>query len=573
MNALTLPPDAPFTGEQRRFVQGFLTALQSVQSAQKSTQAASDAPGAALTILYGSQSGNCEALSKGIRKAARNRGFGPDVMALDSLDFDQLSEIEHLLILCSTFGEGDPPDNAKKFTEFLMSDEAPHLPNLNYSVCALGDRSYTQYCKAGIDIDERLAELGASRIAERVECDVDYDEDFAAWQSNVFSAETMIEAAEAAGGPIVDVDEAEADTDVSPGSWTKQNPFPATLLRVQTLSGEDSAKEVNHIEISLAGSKMEYEVGDALGLWPVNCGEQVEAILRAGGFTGEEVVRFKGQEIPLRAALLTKVDLCVLTPIVRQNLNLPIEDDWLRDRHLIDLLIEFAPTVEPQRLIDSLRPLMPRLYSIASSQKAHPGQVHLTVGAVRYEAYGRPRKGVASTFLAERVSPGGTVGVFLQKSAHFRLPTDVSTPIIMVGPGTGIAPFRAFLEERFATRATGKNWLFFGDQHESCDFLYRDWLQSFLDNKCLDRLDLAWSRDGDEKVYVQHKMLAAGAELFQWLEKGAHFYVCGDAKRMAHDVDAALKSIVAEHGEMSDDDATRYVTHLAESHRYQRDVY
>ena len=573
MSVSTLPVDAPFSGEQRQFVEGFLSALKSVQSAQKSSQAATDTPGAALTILYGSQSGNCEALSKDVRKAARNRGFGPDVLALDSLDFEQLSEIKHLLILCSTFGEGDPPDNAKKFTDFIMSENAPSLPNLHYSVCALGDRSYTFFCKAGIDIDERLAELGATRLAERVDCDVDYDDDFATWKENVFAAESMIEVAEAAGGQILDVDEAETATETTPGNWSKQNPFPATLLKVQTLSGEDSAKEVNHVEISLAGSKMEYEVGDALGLWPVNCGEQVEAILTAGHFTGEEIVKFKGQDIPLRAALLTKVDLCVLTPVVRQNLDLPIEDDWLRDRHLIDLLIEFAPHVDPQALIDSLRPLMPRLYSIASSPKAHPEQVHLTVGAVRYEAHGRLRKGVASTFLADRVSPGGTVGVFLQKSAHFRLPADLTKPVIMVGPGTGIAPFRAFLEERFATRATGKNWLFFGDQHEASDFLYRDWLQTFLDNKCLDRLDLAWSRDGDEKVYVQHKMLAAGAELFRWLEEGAHFYVCGDAKRMAHDVDAALKQVVSEHGKMSAAEAAAYVTKLAENHRYQRDVY
>ena len=313
--------------------------------------------------------------------------------------------------------------------------------------------------------------------------------------------------------------------------------------------------------------------GMRLGVWPVNCHEAVEAILTAGNFTGEEVVEFKGESWPLRAALLRKTDLHVLTPAVRQKMNLPCEDDWLRDRHLIDVLIDFAPQATAQTLVDSLRPLQPRLYSIASSPKAHPGQVHLTVGAVRYELHGRPRKGVASTFLAHRLNPGGTVGVYLQKSAHFRLPEDPTVPIIMVGPGTGIAPFRAFVEERIAIGASGKSWVFFGDQHESSDFLYRNWLQQSVADGSLGKLDLAWSRDSTEKVYVQHKMLAAGAELFDWLESGAHLYVCGDASRMARDVDNALKQVISQQTGGTDEDAQAYVDRLIQEHRYQRDVY
>ncbi|MBI1246657.1 hypothetical protein GC197_02290 [bacterium] len=570
MNQL-LAPESPFNQEQRKFVEGFLTALHSVRKAHSAQQSQTDAPGAPLTILYGSQSGNSEALSKDLRKAARNRGFGPDVMALDSFDFESVGEIQHLLIICSTFGEGDPPDNAKKFTDWLMSDEAPQLPNLSYSVCAMGDQSYTYFCKAGVDIDNRLSELGAQRLADCVLCDVDYDDDFAAWKEAVFEHPSMIEAAEEGGAPI-GADEEEPEG-AAPGNWSKVNPFPATLLRVQRLSGDDSAKEVNHIEISLAGSGLEYEVGDALGVWPVNCHESVEAILQAGNFTGEEVVDFKGEARPLRCALLRKVDLQVLTPAVRQKMDLPCEDDWLRDRHLIDVLVNFAPQVSAQTLVDSLRPLQPRLYSIASSPKAHPGQVHLTVGAVRYEMHGRICKGVASTYLADRLHPGGSVGVYLQKSAHFRLPEDPSVPIIMVGPGTGIAPFRAFLEERIAVGATGKSWIFFGDQHQASDYLYRGWLEQSVSDGVLSRLDLAWSRDSADKVYVQHKMLDAGAELFDWLEAGAHFYICGDASRMASDVDRALRQIIAERSGGSADDANAYVDRLIQEHRYQRDVY
>ena len=575
----TLPADAPFAPEQRSYVEGFLAALASVREVHRSqTPPADQGPGAPLAIFYGSQSGNCEALSKQLRKLARNRGFDPEVQPLDQWDPATFPALGHVLILCSTFGEGDPPDNAKNFTAWLLGDDAPPLADLHYAVCALGDRSYTHFCKTGLDLDARLAELGASRLADCVTCDVDYDEDFAAWRDAALSHDSMLAAVEAAGGAVLETTEDDDDADAQV-AWTKARPFPATLLRVQPLNGPGSAKEVNHVELSLAGSGLDYEVGDALGLWPINCGTDVQAILDAGGFTGEETVEFKGQPLPLRAALLTRLDLHTLTPVVREALDLPVEDDWLRDRHLIDTLTEFAPAVGPQQMVDALRPLQPRLYSIASSPKAHPGQVQLTVGAVRYDLHGRPRKGVASCYLADRVQPGAAVGVYLQTSAHFRLPEDDHTPIIMVGPGTGIAPFRAFLEERIARRRqspdqrVGKSWLFFGDQHEASDFLYRDWLNDCLDTGDLDRLDLAWSRDGKDKVYVQHRMLQQGAELFRWLEDGAHFYICGDASRMAKDVDAALHQIVAQHGSMTPEQAAQYVARLGQDHRYQRDVY
>ena len=567
-----VPDAAPFDAEQRAYVEGFLAALQSVRQAHTAAAASDSGPGGPghpLTILYGSQSGNCEALAKALRKHARNRGFEPDVKPLDAIDLDDLPAVQYLLIVCSTFGEGDPPDNAKKFLEWIDSDDAAQLPGVSYSVCALGDRSYTCFCRSGKVLDDRLAELGATRLAERAECDVDYDGPYEAWRDAVFASETMAAITESAGAVVED----EPDDAAGVAAWSKANPFPATMLRVQCLSGPGSAKEVNHVEISLAGSGLEYEVGDALGLWPVNCAGDVQAILDAGGFSGEEVVAFKGEAYPLRAALLRKVDLHVLTPTVREAMGLSVKADWLRDRHLIDVLLELAPRVEAQGLVDALRPLQPRLYSIASSPKAHPQQVQLTVGAVRYDLHGRPRKGVASTFLAERCASGGTVGVYVQKSPHFRLPEDPATPIIMVGPGTGIAPFRAFLEERIVMQASGRSWLFFGDQHVASDYLYRDWLEARQADGGLTRLDLAWSRDGAEKVYVQHRMLESGAELFAWLEDGAHFYVCGDASRMAHDVDAALRQLVAEQGGLSPEDAGGYVDRLSAEHRYQRDVY
>lgn len=573
--APVVPAEAPYAGEQRAYVEGFLAALASVREAHTAAAAAAAAgPGEPLLILYGSQSGNAESLAKDLRKSARHRGFDPTVRSLDALGLENLRNVAELqgggrvLILCSTFGEGEPPDNAKNFLKDLESNEAPNLPGVSYSVCALGDRSYTQFCRSGKVLDDRLAELGATRLAGRVECDVDFDEPYAAWKESVFASEPLAAITAAAGTIVVEQEEP-----VGAAAWSKTNPFPATLLRVQNLSGPGSAKEVNHVEISLAGSGLDYEVGDALGLWPVNCSDDVQAILDAGGFHGEEVVQFKGEPQPLRAALLRKLDLHVLTPAVRAAMGLAVEDDWLRDRHLIDVLIDLAPNVDPQTLIDALRPLQPRLYSIASSPRAHPGQVHLTVGAVRYQLHERPRKGVASTFLAERCPSGASVGVYVQKSPHFRLPDDPATPIIMVGPGTGIAPFRAFLEERIATASPGESWLFFGDQHQASDYLYRDWLEARAADASLCRLDLAWSRDGSDKVYVQHKMLAAGAELFAWLERGAHFYVCGDASRMARDVDAALRKIVVEHGGMSAEAGSNYVDRLSADHRYQRDVY
>ncbi|WP_068113083.1 diflavin oxidoreductase [Tropicimonas marinistellae] len=553
--------DAPFDPAQRQWLNGLLTGLHAIAASAASGGEAE--AGTALTILYGSQSGNCEALSKDLRKYAKTRGFDATVAALDDVAPSDLSAVNHLLIVAATFGEGDPTDNAATFHASLMAEDAPALPaSLNYSVCGLGDSSYAAFNKAGRDIDARLTELGATRVAEFVGCDLDFEDDFAAWKSAAFDSAAFTEAAGAAAAP--------EPADAGP-AFDKAHPFMASLMVSQRLSGDGSAKCVNHIELSLAGggADLAYEAGDALGVWPVNDAAEVQAILSATGLTGAEMVQLKTGPAGLRAALLTRLDLTTVTPKTLEAWSLADAPD---DAQIIDLLTGGALALDAQQLADGLRPLQPRLYSISSSPKAHPGEVHLTIGEVRYDLHGTPRKGVASTYLGERLTLGGMVGVYVQCSAHFHLPAD-DVPLIMIGPGTGIAPFRAFLEERAARGATGRNWLFFGDQHEACDYLYRAQIEAWQESGLLTRTSLAWSRDGTEKVYVQTLLAQAGAEVFRWLEEGAAIYICGDATRMAADVERTLVDIIATHGKVAQEEAEARLAQLAAAHRYQRDVY
>ena len=567
-----VPSDAPFSEPQRQWLNGLFTGLTVVARAANGGGAGMEveveAAAVPLLVAYGSQSGTAEALSKNVRKFAATSGFKAEVRALNDVDPADLAGAGHALLLCSTFGEGDPPDNAVKFFDLLMADDAPALDGLHFSVLGLGDSSYAHFNKSGRDLDARLEALGASRAAEAVLCDVAYEDDFDVWKQSVFASEPFAAAGVGTSQPVDDGDGVAEEQ----SRYTKNTPFPATLLEVRGLSGAGSKKEVNHVEISLAGSGLDYAVGDALGVWPVNCSEHVGELLVAGGFSGREVVTLKDGPLPLRAALLSKLDVCVVTPKTLEVLNIEAEMAEVEGMHVVDLLEKFQPGAGAQQLAEALRPLQPRLYSISSSPRAHPGEVHLTVGAVRYETHSRARKGVASTFLSDRCGCGAQVGVYLQKSAHLHIPAP-DVPLILCGPGTGIAPFRAFLEERAATEAPGENWLFFGDQHEAEDFLYREELEAYAASGVLDRLDLAWSRNGAEKVYVQHLMERAGAELFAWFERGAAFYICGDASRMAKDVDAALHRLIAEHGGLDEAGAVAYIEKLKEEHRYQRDVY
>ena len=579
-NAPLIPETAPFSAEQRAWLNGFFAGLFSRNASAPSALATNAQALRPLTILFGSQTGTAESLAKKAAKEAGKRGFAATVVDMAQMDAGKLAAEKDVLVITSTYGDGEPPDNAKSLWSAVGNEDAPKMQGLRYSVCSLGDKNYAQFCKCGQDFDTRLERLGARRIAARVDCDLDYDLPFAEWLGHCLSAfagDTASPAAAVGGANPSHVDRS-CETSAT---YSRKNPFPALLLTSRKLNADASAKEVRHIEFSLEGSGLSYEAGDALGVVPLNCPEAVDGILSALGCDGEEAVAGPdGQSMPLRRALTSCYDLGKPTAELLAACAGSAERErgvatTLAAHHVIDVLLARAgQKMAPSEFVRHLKKLQPRLYSISSSPKAHPGQVHLTVGAVRYDLNGRARKGVCSTFLADRVVPGDSrVGVFVHVNSGFRPPADFSKPMIMVGPGTGIAPFRAFLEERRATGARGKNWLFFGDQRAATDFLYQEELENLRREGILTRLDTAFSRDQAEKVYVQHRMLEHAAELYAWLEAGAHFYVCGDAARMAKDVDAALHQVLQKAGGKTAEAAAAYVEQLKTSKRYARDVY
>ncbi len=586
-----IPDNAPFTAEQRLWLNGYLAGYFSDAGvgsrALEGKSAAPAAPPKPLTILFGSQTGTAEGLAKKTAKAAESRGFAPKLVCMEKHESVDLASSEHLLIITSTYGEGEPPDNAQSFWSFLKGEKAPRLERTHYSVLALGDTNYPDFCQFGKLCDERFAQLGAQRVHPRVDCDVDYDAPAKAWTEGVFTAFSSTNGA-ASVAHLNPSDVSAAPVAEGPTGFSKANPFPARLVTNRLLTGEGSRKEVRHFEIALMGSGLSYEVGDALGLMPANCPDLVADLLKVLGCDGEEAVTTPdGAETSLRHALAQTYDITRPSPDFLKAastrhaelaalLDPGRKDDlkkFLLGREVIDVLAGMSAPFESDGFIGLLKKLQPRLYSISSSPKAHPDEVHLTVGAVRYESHGRSRKGVASTFLADRVSAETPVPVFIQVSHGFRLPINGDVPVIMCGPGTGIAPFRAFLEERAAIGAKGRNWLFFGDQKRATDFLYQQQLEAWLASGHLTRLDLAFSRDQAEKIYVQNRMLENAAEMWAWLQNGAHFYVCGDASRMAKDVEAALHKIAESIGGLSPDAAAEYVAKLKSEKRYKRDVY
>ena len=556
-----IPEAAPFTPEQRVWLDGYLAGLFSRATGGTAPVLAQSTPTVPLTILYGTQTGSAATLAKKVAAAAKNRALRARVIDMAKYATLDLASEPNLLIITSTYGEGEMPDNAQSFWQALSAASAPALPKTKFSVLALGDTNYAKFCQAGKDFDARLEALGATRLHPRVDCDVDYDEPFAAWMDAVLGT-----FATAAASPSGEADPGEP-------AWSKKKPYPARLITNRLLNASGSGKEVRHFEIDLGDSGLTYEAGDALGVYPSNCPALVEEILATLGATGDEPLNGS----TLHQALLTQYDLgkpsndllALSGPGVRENENLT---KWLHGRDVLDVLRECPTLPSPAGFPMLLRKLQPRLYSISSSPGAHPGQVHLTVGAVRYEAHGRPRKGVCSTFLSDRAA-ATMVPIFFHHSPGFRLPADPTRPVIMVGPGTGIAPFRAFLHERQATAATGGNWLFFGDQHEASDFYYRDELEALQQSGILTNLDTAFSRDQENKLYVQHRMLERAAELHAWFQRGAHFYVCGDASRMAKDVDRALHEVFETAGRLSPPAAAAAVQSLKTDGRYQRDVY
>lgn len=596
-----LPNTAPFTPDQAQllnnllpnlqpdqllWMEGFMSGLRAGKTGTVTTTQTVQA--AELTILFGSESGNAEGLADQTVKAAEKVGFKAKAISMGDIKPAKLKGVKNLLVIVSTWGEGDPPANAVDFYKDFMGDQAPRLEGTRYSVLGLGDTSYEHFCKMGIDFDARLEALGAQRIFGRKDCDVDFDEDYAAWKKGVL--ETLSKLAETSPSPSSAHAATTLTTATTDIRYSRTNPFPAKLENRILLNGRGSAKETLHLEFSLEGSGLTYEVGDALAVVPANAQDVVDSILEATGLSGDGRVTLKDGECSLREALTHKLEITTITlPMLKrynefaQNADLDVLihpdnkqrfNEYIYGRELIDILSDFpAKELTPDGFAATLRKLPSRLYSIASSLKAHPGEVHLTVGVVRYFTNGRQRKGVCSSYLADRIQEGETASVFISPNKHFKLPDDPDAPLIMVGPGTGIAPFRAFIEERKAIGATGKNWLFFGDQHYLTDFLYQTEWQDYLSDGILSRLDLAFSRDQAHKIYVQDRMRENAKELYNWLQEGATFCVCGDASRMAHDVDKALHDVIAKEGKMSEEAAEEYVKKLKAEKRYLRDVY
>lgn len=575
-----IPLNAPYSDTQRAWLNGFFAGMHSHMLHSAGSINASNTR--TLHILFGSQTGNSESLATDAANRAKSHGLIPVVKSMDEVEISQLPSMEYLLIITSTYGEGAMPDNAEMLWEAASDDAAPRLENVKYSVLALGDTSYDLFCQAGIDWDNRLQTLGAKRLFERVDCDVDFEAPAEKWISEVIPL--MAE-----GAATVSVIDSEVPT-AAKSVYNRKNPFPAKMLVNHLLTAANSSKETRHYEISIAGSDLSYEAGDAMCVVPTNCPQLVADIVKALGCSGNEEEPVNGELMQLSEALRTHFEIKLpgkelIEEIANrsgdQELNALLHNgnkdklsDYLWGRDILDLLQQF-PGVEfsAAEFLRLLKPLQHRAYSISSSSKKYPDSVHLTVASVRYDAHGRQHKGVCSTYLADLVDENTEVKIFFTPNNNFRVPSDDSLPMIMVGPGTGIAPFRAFLQEREARNASGKNWLFFGDRNAATDFIYREEIEAMQASGLLTRLDLAFSRDQAEKIYVQDRMMVHGAELYAWLEEGGYFFVCGDAYRMAKDVDQALHDVIRIHGNKSATEAAEYVNQLKKDKRYVRDVY
>ncbi|WP_411350178.1 assimilatory sulfite reductase (NADPH) flavoprotein subunit [Paenibacillus sp. WLX2291] len=541
-----------------------------------------------VTVLFGSQTGNAQGLAKKLTQQLTAQGFDVTLSSMGDYKTNNLKKVRNLFILASTQGEGDPPDNAIPFYEFLNSKRAPKLSEAKFAVLGLGDTSYEFFCQTGKDFDKRLEELGAQRIVDRADCDVDFEEAAGEWIGAVLSALGQVSAASASAPAVA---EGTAGSAVE-SDYHRTNPFPAEVLENLNLNGRGSDQETRHVELSLEGSGLSYAPGDSLGVYPQNHPQLVEDILQQTGWNADESITINknGDQLSIREALLHHYEITTLSKPLLEKIagladneqldNLLAEErqqdlrTYVQGRDLLDLIRDFALSDIPaDELLSLLRKIPARLYSISSSFKASPDEVHLTVRKVEYEQHGRQRYGVCSVHLAERLEAGDSLPVYIQHNDNFKLPHDDSTPIIMIGPGTGVAPFRSFIAEREETGAEGKSWLFFGDRRFGTDFLYQTEWQRWLKDGVLTRMDVAFSRDSDQKVYVQHRMKERSRELYEWIEQGAVVYVCGDEKHMANDVHLTLESILIEEGKMSQEEAAQYMSNMLQQKRYQRDVY
>ena len=592
------------TPEQKVWLSGYLVANQQLTSGTSDTQGSQigavskdtetmlqqneptiQPEKRAITLLYGSETGNAQGLAEIFEERLSNIGHNVTLKAMDEFKPKNLKNVEDLFIITSTQGEGDPPDNAAELHEFIHGRKAPKLEGVRFSVLALGDQTYEFFCQTGKDFDKKLEELGAERLYERVDCDVDYEEDAEKWMANVIN--TIDSAPEGTQSEQV---VSESIKSAKEKKYSKANPYQAEVLENINLNGRGSNKETRHIEFLLDNFGEEYEVGDCLVVLPQNDPALVELLMSTLGWDpGDQIeISEDGDTISLEEALTSYFEITKLTRPLLQNAaayfdNEALEDkvqdsEWIQNyiegRDFIDLLNDFPPEeLEPEDLYQILRKLPPREYSISSSYQSLPDEVHITVGAVRYNTHGRDRSGVCSVQFAERIQPGDTVPIYLKRNPNFKFPKNGDTPVIMIGPGTGIAPFRAHMQEREEYGYKGNTWLFFGDQHFTTDFLYQTEWQEWLKDGFLEKMNVAFSRDTDQKVYVQHRIAEHSKEFNEWLEKGASIYICGDEKNMAKDVHQAIRNVLVKEQNLTEEDAESYLKQMKKDKRYQRDVY
>jgi sulfite reductase (NADPH) flavoprotein alpha-component len=579
LSRLVVGLDAPTL----QWLSGYAAGLAAAQgSAARVAPAAEPDTAAQATIVYGSQTGNGRRVAEALAAKLQGQAIHARLLRTGDYPLRELAHEHRLFVVISTQGDGDPPDDARPFSDFLFGRRAPRLAGLEFAVLALGDSSYPKYCEIGRRIDERLAELGATRLFARVDCDVDFEQPAEAWSARAF--EILEQARPIAGAARV----ATLRPVVSAPAWSRERPFEAELLANQRITIGGGVRDVRHIELSLAGSGLHYEPGDALGVVAENPSQTVEGVLAAARLTGAEPVERAGRRRELAAWLhssleITRVSKPLIAKVAERSgsaelaaLLRPGQETALRDFmtgvQLVDLLERYPADWDAAALAGSLRPLVPRLYSIASSAKEVGDEVHLTVARLDSGGDGASRPGAASHFLGTRAD-AARVPVYVEANPRFRLPPDASRDLIMIGPGTGVAPFRAFLQERAATGASGRNWLIFGARHFGSDFLYQLEWQRALKRGLLSRIDLAFSRDGARRVYVQQRISEAGRELYDWIESGACVYVCGNATRMAPDVHAALVSVIERHGALAADAARERLDRLGAEGRYLRDIY
>lgn len=574
---------------QQAWVSGYLAATSQISgaglAAQNLAPVAAPVASQTLTIIYGSQTGNSKGIATLVKQASEHKGFAVELVSAADYKVKKLTKETHVIVIVSTHGEGEPPEDAEVLHKYIFGKKAPDLSNLKFAVLSLGDSSYEFFCQTGKDFDQQFEKLGATRLFDRVDCDVDYEAPAQAWQDQVLEIlEPELKSGVAEGAAeVIPLN----PTGVMANQYTKANPFAASLITSQKITGRESVKDVRHVEIDLADSGIEYQPGDSLGVWFNNDPQLVADLVNLLSIDADTVVEFDGEQATIGELLTSKLELTQLHPgFVSKYAELNADEalatiaadatsirEYINDRQVIDVVRQFPAEISATDLVGCLRKITPRLYSIASAQAEVEEEVHLTVGVVEYEAFGQPHLGGASGYLSHRLEEDDTVNVYVEPNNNFRLPQDGNTPVIMIGPGTGIAPFRAFLQQRDQNEDSGDNWLFFGNPNFTQDFLYQTELQDFLKRGVLTRLDVAFSRDQASKIYVQDRIEENGDQIYKWLEKGAHLYICGDGARMAKDVHLALIKVLMKYGGMTEEQAQEYLDDLRSNKRFQKDVY